>query len=510
MSAYFSPPSSPEEHSNTQKYIPLLLILLLLALISSCIVGYILGKNTLPDSAGQIMDTFFLKQTDQPVESVFHLTGQILLSDGTPYANGIVQLHSEVQETRTDAQGHFSFFHVEKGTHTVSVIDENGSVLSECQIDLSTETDNAGVRIQEQSAGQYFVEIAADVRLLEVVLEIATDHSHLSLQSDRVTYVTSDGKVVTPTGEVSYLDGTVITPGGTVITTDGTIIVPNSSGSLGIAFITPGEEVIYPDKGTTLPDGSVISDAGAITLPNGTMITMHNGTRITTPEGLTILPEQSGVFISPDNSISHIGQTDSSSTAADSGSGAVSANNTGSSTSGSGSGGTTPSGEGSTNDPDNEPSVVPTPEPTGPIPNFSTGWTQGAQIDLFANRTDQSTTEKLLPGATGYYPFALENNNRFAIDYTLSVREGSLHIPMRFRIVEVGSTTQILTDWWTTQTQPAAESAVVRLPANETVRYYLEWEWPYESGSDLEDTRIGTDSDHIYTVHLSIHAEQVL
>ena len=76
-----------------------------------------------PESSGRRIDTILLTPdgdaAEQQMQQIFHLAGKINYTNGRPYAQGRVQLHSEPRETVTDTNGSFTFFHVEGGEHQI-------------------------------------------------------------------------------------------------------------------------------------------------------------------------------------------------------------------------------------------------------------------------------------------------------------------------------------------------------------------------------------------------------
>ena len=121
----------PEKKTGNHKWIPLLLLFLLM-LLSSCAAGYILGRSAFPESSGRRIDTILLTPdgdaAEQQMQQIFHLAGKINYTNGRPYAQGRVQLHSEPRETVTDTNGSFTFFHVEGGEHQIRILDRTGNV----------------------------------------------------------------------------------------------------------------------------------------------------------------------------------------------------------------------------------------------------------------------------------------------------------------------------------------------------------------------------------------------
>lgn len=289
---------APEKKTGNHKWIPLLLLFVLM-LLSSCAAGYILGRSAFPESSGRRIDTILLTPdgdaAEQQMQQIFHLAGKINYTNGRPYAQGRVQLHSEPRETVTDTNGSFTFFHVEGGEHQIRILDRTGNVLGERKVNLFSAQAESGVNVSLQQNGQYTIEVAVDVRLMEVAIELDEKNNSLYINPEKLTYLTSDGRLVTPTGEAYYWEGTLVTPGGLVITADKTVVAPASEGPLGIALLTPENQVIYPEQDAALPDGTKLLENGNILLPGETMIERNeNGTVILTPDGLRGQPGAGG------------------------------------------------------------------------------------------------------------------------------------------------------------------------------------------------------------------------
>ena len=122
----------------------------------------------------------------------------------------------------------------------------------ERSIDLFAAQADSGVNVSLKESGKYTIEVAVDVRMLEVVIELDEENSTLYIDPEKLTYLTEDGRIVTPTGEAHRREGTLVTPGGAVVSADGTVIAPASEGPLGIALLTPENEVVYPDQDQSL------------------------------------------------------------------------------------------------------------------------------------------------------------------------------------------------------------------------------------------------------------------
>lgn len=559
---------APEKKTGNHKWIPVL-ILFMLMLLSYCGVGYILGRSAFPGSSGKRIDTILLTPDGEPAgpqarQHVFHLTGRINYTDGRPYARGRVQLHSEPRETVTDGNGNFSFFHVEDGEHQIRILNQTGTVLGERSVSLFPAQPESGVNVSLKDDGEYAIEVAVDVRLMEVVIELDERNNTLYINPENLTYLTSDGHIVTPAGEAHGWKGTLVTPGGLVITEDGTVVAPASEGPLGIAVLTPENQVVYPAQDTALPDGTKLFENGNILLPGETLIERNgNGTVILTPDGQRGQPGTGGIIISGDNQMSPVGPDTNAQDSLDIPAESVSGSsdgagasredpdnssqneeggsvNTGSDTkeqeentggnkgsgdnsgsgdnngSSGGSGGSNGGSGGSSGDSggssggngggsgDSGGGSGGDHKDEGPIPDFYVSWTQGQEIELFSDLAGNMQT--LLPGAQGSYPFILKNKNSFHVIFTLSIEEDSIHIPLDFRIVTEKDGIPV-TDWWTVQTDGASVSDTVRINAGESNSYLLEWRWPYESGRDALDTEAG-HAGGVYKVRLKIWAQQ--
>lgn len=130
---------APEKKAGNHKWIPVLLLFILM-LLSSCTVGYILGRSAFPGPSVRRIDTILLTPdgdaAEPQMQQIFHLTGKINFTNGRPYAHGRVQLHSEPRDTVTDSNGNFSFFHVEGGEHQIRILGSTGNVLGERKVNL--------------------------------------------------------------------------------------------------------------------------------------------------------------------------------------------------------------------------------------------------------------------------------------------------------------------------------------------------------------------------------------
>ncbi|WP_294150278.1 carboxypeptidase regulatory-like domain-containing protein [uncultured Clostridium sp.] len=562
-------PPAPEEDESKRRWL-LLFLLLSLALITSCVAGYLLGKRAGQKPAGQIIDTILLAPEESAARTRTHLTGRIFYSDGSPAAGRHIELHSEPVSTVTDLDGRFLFPNVSFGEHTITVYNQDGSVDAKQPVTISPDKEEQGVIITRDSNQDYAITVAVDIRILELVIEL--DDGQITLQPDRHLYADDRGWVTTPSGTASTSSGVIVTPGGAVHLPDGTIVIPNSSGNAA-AVILPDDTVIYPDEPitgngyTVEPDGSVtladetlIKPDGTITLPgseiqapgeNGVIINnesvipiggnalpiQERQTEADSPSETSGVPDGSspsakpntdaGPDASPDNTApSHLPDAPAPSDGSESsavgsggnsgggGHGGSHTKNTEASTEG-----TEPTTEGT--EPTTE-GTEPTTEGTEPTTESGEGeltfwgnvkdtahytpWNQGDIIDLFYNRTG-GPAEKIAPGSSGFYRFQLKNTLSRELRLTLDISEGEVHLPLQITLTPLKANGGKLT-------RQAVSGSITdgkltlqdKIGANEFITYQLDWEWPF-AGNDTADTAIG-EAGGIYTLQLLIHAEE--
>lgn len=279
------------------KWQHLLLLLFILLLLSSGIAGYILGKRTEVFRGGQLIDTILLtpEAGEKPGEeagTILHLTGHVMYTDGTPAANRTIELHSDPIRTVTDSVGNFLFYNVPLGEHSVSIINQDGSVAARRDILIDRHDAVEGISIGMNDDGSYVVELAVDIRMLEISIELGNE-TYL-INPDAVTYETTDGMVVTPTGRASVQTGPIVTPAGNICLPDGTIVLPGGSVENRPAVILPDDTLVYPD--VQLPVGEIlISPDGTVNMPDGTVV--KPGGEIMTPDGQILTPGNGGSIV---------------------------------------------------------------------------------------------------------------------------------------------------------------------------------------------------------------------
>ena len=107
-------PAKNNAAGKRRPWMPVILILLVLAFISSSILGYVLGRNTGTPPLGQIIDTIVLEPEESDTQAVLHLAGRIVYPDGTPAAGRTLELHSDPLTAVSSSNGGFLFENVPK------------------------------------------------------------------------------------------------------------------------------------------------------------------------------------------------------------------------------------------------------------------------------------------------------------------------------------------------------------------------------------------------------------
>jgi hypothetical protein len=112
-----------------------------------------------------------------PVVRLVTIKGWVRYTDGTPFAHGLVELRSEPRTTYTDADGFFTFENVEDGEHVINVLGSQGQVLASAQVSITRNMDIEKSILMRLEDGTYVLEVAVDVKVLEIFLEIEQDGS---------------------------------------------------------------------------------------------------------------------------------------------------------------------------------------------------------------------------------------------------------------------------------------------------------------------------------------------
>lgn len=470
------------------------LLLIFIALVTSSILGFILGRQTGTMPLGQVVDTIVL----EPEVPVFHLSGQTLYTDGSPAAGLRMQLHSEPIETQTDSAGNFLFPNVEQGEHSISVLSATGDVLAqrEVQILRQNQTHQASVKLTETDS--YVIELSVDVRVLEITIEL--DQGSLSIDPN-LTFATAEGQVSTPYGTANISQGTIVTPQGNVYLTDGHVIFPGGTQEDPTKILLPDDQVIIDHP--LASDVYDVTREGIVTLPDGTVI--KPGGEIITGEGAQEGPGETGVIVSQQTvtPIGSSGEEEKPKTEP------------------------TPEIRDPLEPPSESTEAVGKPEPEKPeeeikptLPPYTdpgeakisasqkdgsfTSWDQYRTLDLFYNPTT-GQNEKIAPGSQGYYLFQLENDRqeKLIITLTFTKEADSPYLPLVFTLQPYQKTGDSVSGTLT-QDQPLTLKSEIE--ADSTLIYRLDWQWPLDSGMDEADTQAGKQGG-TYKLNLTLHLE---
>lgn len=162
----------------------LVLFLMLLVSITSSCIGYLLSSK-INDSrfTGQIVDTIEIFAGDAVRERTYqvNISGTIYYTDGTPYANGVVELRSEVRRTTTDELGRFIFENVPEGTHKLSIIENDQAVLSRT-VTIQKSSLIVGANVKRNDDGSYLIHVPIDIVQVDLLLELHDDNVALILK----------------------------------------------------------------------------------------------------------------------------------------------------------------------------------------------------------------------------------------------------------------------------------------------------------------------------------------
>ncbi|MDD4565830.1 MAG: carboxypeptidase regulatory-like domain-containing protein [Eubacteriales bacterium] len=171
--------SSEQKREKRHRRIGWFLFLFFCVSLTSCLIGFVIGRIVTEDRyTGHIVDTITLspEQSDGAAigMNVFNLTGRVMYSDGTPYANSLVELRSEPRYTYTDSLGYFIFENVNPGKHVINVV-QNGSVQATCTVLVDTNASHTESQVVKLDDGSFLIRISLDVAILKLVLVIDND-----------------------------------------------------------------------------------------------------------------------------------------------------------------------------------------------------------------------------------------------------------------------------------------------------------------------------------------------
>ena len=535
-----NPAEKPETEEKKKFPMLLFLILALLLIISSVITCILLGNRT-GEQKTPGGDSFVIgggKEPDSTQGPELHLAGRITLPDGTPLADGSLELHSQVKKGETDRDGWFLFEDVEPGLHSLFVLDENGKTKAEIKLELSRneEAEYSQLRIEKTAANQYLFHMAKEIRYLELDLEF--NQGALTVRMDRTAAVDREGLVSLPSQELNAREGLVLLPSGTAITRENQIIH-------GTLIILPDNQVMrIPSDGLLFEDGTTVSADGEIQLWDGTIITPEgiydpetnqtqrptypvqwkDGEADGTESGVPSVQAAQGAD-GQDSDGTHSGSSGNR-TPGDAGAGANPPGMTGEDLSLQPSLGVEEPAKGADHVESDDPSETLAPD-YGDLDVYYeedgawSVWKGERSIRLFDYMPGQSSTASsalpvIKPGSSGYYPFQVTNTfSSHTVKLRVSVTEETIHLPLSFRLVtENGSQLTAVSDW--SPPLSGSKSSVIVANANasppgSTVNYHLEWRWPFTAGRDRTDTAaalLTSEQSRTYSLKLEINARR--
>lgn len=495
----------------------LIFVLCIMALISTILVSFVMQNNV----KKQVIDTITVEPIDK---RNIVLTGRIAYSDEKPFADGKVQLHSDVRETRTDKSGWFLFEKVTPEEHRLTAYDKSNKELASATVYLSQSDGKTNLSIKKNNDDSYQIILSADSRYLELSVELK--EKQLIIQPTHTYAVNDDGKAYNSKGLLNVSDGHIILPSGTVITENNDIIR--------YPFVVKPDNTVVkvPDKGLSLDDKTKIDGDGTITLPDGTVVSKDGS--ITDNIGEDVPATDDAIHVTPDGDIETVKPSKP--------------NN--------GSENTNPTTPSKPSDPENpaqpddpaepedpiepdkpvvpdEPVVPDKPiDPDDPdnepdhddttfnvrgqiknnIGSWTNPWRLNTKIDLFTNQSGGVSRYKdgkpvIQPGSSGYYIFQIENKREDALNVEIYIQEMTYHLPLRYRLAPVTYYDESLSDSvkWTESISMKKETVIRsgQIATGRTILYRLEWEWPFDSGHDDIDTEQGKKGED-YSVRIGI------
>ena len=113
---------------------------------------YVKFKDALGNETKTISDMIVLDTYVAPNEPVYGIvSGHVTDENGNPIPNVLVELHSDVRQTRTDADGYFEFTDVPAGEHMIYILDDRFETASNLTVAISSTVD--GVSTEDTCGG---------------------------------------------------------------------------------------------------------------------------------------------------------------------------------------------------------------------------------------------------------------------------------------------------------------------------------------------------------------------
>ena len=163
----------------------LLIPLIVLYSITLCMAAFLFGRASgVSEYYGKLIDTTVIDSDEQATVAdsqtlPITLSGNVLLPDGSPYKNGVVELRSVPGYTTTDNNGIFTFENVECGSHKISII-QNNVVLATCMFTLDGNSETTDTAYSKQSDGSYLIHLPSKNVVVEIGMVMDGDSMTIS------------------------------------------------------------------------------------------------------------------------------------------------------------------------------------------------------------------------------------------------------------------------------------------------------------------------------------------
>lgn len=494
------------ETNDRKKIKRLLILLLLLVFVTGCLLLALLAQQA-KLRTGEILDTIVL-DPEQEEEIPLAICGRLVYTDGTPVTGQQVVLHSDPMTTTSDATGNFLFTDVERGEHTLSLLDKDGKETLLKHLNLQADgTLQAGEQIFTLTEDDSWTfALPENALVLEIDIQLDTENQTLTLVPESVSALCADGSIYTNDGKVEAdPDGALVTSHHSVLLPDGTVHLHVGGAILNNGMYVTSDGKLYyhgveRDR-TELPAGYELDDT-TLRTPDGATLQLRDGdTELA--DGTTVDTSSPSTDTTKDNT----GDDTTDNTATDTDAAKDTQTTTGKKDT------TTKGNSGKQNTSDKNSQTGKTDkEKTARVYDTATDkpWTQVSTIDLFRH------AGKLQPGSRGSYRFYVKNGLQTALKYQMTITESAHEagaIPLEYRIKDGTGAYVAGTDsqWLTAD---ALEKLWVSLGTEGRVQYTLEWRWPYEQGTgdtletnDTADTRLGMADNSTHRIQVTMQVE---
>lgn len=519
-------------------FLSLAVVVMAVFVATSGLVGFRLGRNAAA-STGALVDTIVLSP-DQSLaqggaETTHFLSGRLLRENGDPCKAATVRLLESGKADETDDRGKFFFSDVQTGENTLEIVDTAGALLGRSTLTLEFQEGAA------LAAGENSLTLPQDVRMLELTLTLDPEQQSVSFDESASCAVTVEGTLVNFSGQALTLsaDSASVVPGGDIVTDEGYVLLPSKALAITpwggrqdlTPLVTPNEaeqtesvveEEPVSSEGSAVP-GVSVDEEGGVTLENG--VEIQPGGVVLVPDEEPVGPTENVVLIPSDGAAEILPELPEVYEPAATPEPTVAPTKppVSSTISPPGNGGLNSEAVAEDASPTAEPTETPTPEPTATPEPLSISWSQQSMVDLFKNRTsgeelgNQMVNGKevpvIAPGSSGYYDFNLKNDADYNIRFTLSISEGSFHLPILYSVRDL-ETNYVYQGGSKVNTDGSAISTdYITLPPHSERSYRLGWNWQTDDWLapwwDNEfDTAAAGRKDRTYMVSVGIQAEQ--